>query len=475
MKMVKLKGLGVFFLAMMTLNIHSQKVYDLVVAQDGTGDYQFINSAISKTSNSRKKIFIKNGTYKEKVLIDVNKKNVHLIGESVDGVIITYDDYSGKTSGMTTATSYTVKIDADGFYAENITFENTATAAQAVAIYTTSDTIAFKNCKFLGYQDTHYADKGRQYYLNCETRGDVDFIFGSAAAFYDHSKIISRKRQGGHITAPSETVIKSTITGGTLYHGILFKDCILSAESGLADNSCDLGRPWGPYSSSVYINCEMGSHIKPIGWSTWENDNHLTAYFAEYNSKQPGSGLLDVSQRADWSKQLTEADTSYYSLSFYFKGWDPLKKTTALAPPTNPIIIGDSVKWDKVDNARGYVIIRNDSVIGFSATTSFFNNGIYGSYKIKTVSTYGAMSEPSSLATGIENTITRNNYQIRFIDGELFTPEYKEIIIYDITGKQVRSDISNNNISLQNLKNGIYIARIKLKDNYLLTYKFYKN
>ncbi len=459
---------------------HAQtKVFDKVIAKDGTGDYTSVLTAISMYSKSRKIFFIKNGIYQEKILISAQKTNISLIGESVEGVIITWDDYAGKSAtSSSTAESYTFRLEGDGFYAENITFQNTATQAQAVAVYTRADTIVFKNCRFLGYQDTHYADNGRQYFLNCEVRGDVDFIFGNAAAVYENSTIISRNRKAGYITAPSEAVLTSSKQGGgTNYHGILVKNSGLIAESGLSAGSCYLGRPWGPYAASVFFNCKMDEHIKPEGWSVWSTDpgndgynNHNTAFFAEYNSMDLLENPLDTSFRVTWSQQLTDADTAFYGLVNYFNGWNPTLKTTVLKAPVNVILSDDSLSWDAVGGARGYVIFRNDSVVGFSFTNGFLiNNKLSGTYRIKSVSSIGGLSEASEVAVVTRIPAVHNmdaGTAIMYISQDkLFLPENERIEIYQITGEMVKTAYFAQQVNLTNIKPGIYIVKMILDEN----------
>ena len=121
--------IGVLTMLVFVTELNAQtKVFDKIIARDGTGDYTSITTAISMYSNSRKIFFIKNGVYNEKILIRAQKTNIRLIGESVDGVIVTWDDYAGKSAtSSSTAESYTFRVEGDGFYAENITFQNTAT------------------------------------------------------------------------------------------------------------------------------------------------------------------------------------------------------------------------------------------------------------------------------------------------------------------------------------------------------------
>ena len=249
------------------------QVYDFVVAKDGSTRYSTIKLALDKvpaSSPNRTLIFVKNGVYEEKVWVYANKKNVSIIGESVDGVVISWDDYSGKTSGMSTADSYTLLVEGDDFYGENLTIKNTAgNVGQAVAVRTTGDRQIFKNCKFIGFQDTYYAHKKRQYNVDCYVEGATDFIFGDATTVFENSTINSVKG-GQYITAPNDTkLISTTASGDPFYHGLLFLECLLTADEDVPANSYYLGRPWGAPGSAVYIDCTLGEHIRPAGWSEW--------------------------------------------------------------------------------------------------------------------------------------------------------------------------------------------------------------
>ncbi|WP_282097931.1 pectinesterase family protein [Sinomicrobium weinanense] len=75
------------------------KVYDFVVDQSGKGDFTTVQEAINAVPDFRKKetkIFIKNGKYKEKLVLPVSKTNVTFIGESMTYTILTFDDYASK-------------------------------------------------------------------------------------------------------------------------------------------------------------------------------------------------------------------------------------------------------------------------------------------------------------------------------------------------------------------------------------------
>ncbi len=207
------------------------QVFDFVVDAAGSGDFTSIQdaiSAVSDNSSERTLIFIKNGIYYEKVLVPASKINVSLIGQSAHGVILTYDDNPQK--GTSPADTYTLHADADGFYAENITVENTSgKVGQAIAIRTTGDTMAFKNCRFLGFQDTYYAHKRRQYNLKCFVQGGTDFIYGDATTVFD-SCTINCVNGGSYISAPADTKLVTNIAGTNFLHGLLFRFCNVTAD-----------------------------------------------------------------------------------------------------------------------------------------------------------------------------------------------------------------------------------------------------
>jgi pectinesterase len=288
------------------------KSSNIIVAQDGSGNYKTVQeafNAIPESNSKRIVIFIKNGRYKEKLVLGASKQKVTIIGESVEGVVLTYDDHSGKkidTDTINTYTSYSTSIEADDFLAENITFENSAgRVGQAVALMVKSDRVQFKNCRFIGNQDTFFTNTtGRIYIKDTYIEGTTDFIFGDAVAVFDNCTLHSKKKS--HVTAAS------TPQGNK--YGYVFFNCKLTADSGLRGVS--LGRPWRPYARVAYIKCDIDSHIDSLGWNNWRNpENEKTAYYAEYKNTGPGS---DVSKRVSWSIQLTDNEVAQYKIEKIF-------------------------------------------------------------------------------------------------------------------------------------------------------------
>ncbi|HTD97367.1 MAG TPA: pectinesterase family protein [Edaphobacter sp.] len=255
------------------------------------------------------------GTYRERVIITQNHPNITLLGmgKSPEDVIIT-NALNAKTAGGTFFTE-TVEVNGAGFQADNLTFENAAgTTGQAVAIAVRSDRAIFKHCRFLGHQDTLFADYGRQYYLDSYIEGGVDFIFGNAAAVFDRTELHSNGP--GFLTAQSRT----SADQATGY--VILNSKVTNAD--LAGKSIGLGRPWRPFSRVVYINTELSADLAPAGWNNWgKTSNEATAFYAESNSTGPGAR---PTSRVPWSHQLTPAQAKPFLPATFLRGsdkWNP--------------------------------------------------------------------------------------------------------------------------------------------------------
>ncbi|MCZ8522449.1 MULTISPECIES: pectinesterase family protein [Paenibacillus] len=291
----------------------------VVVDKNGSGAYTTVQAAINSipdNSTTTRTIYIKNGTYNEKINIPSTKPNITLLGQSTLGTILTYND-TAATAGSTTNSASTM-VRASNFQARDITFRNTAgpSAGQAVALYVSGDRAIFKNIKVLGNQDTLYATgTGRQYYYNSYIEGTVDFIFGSATAVFENCEI--RSLGTGFVTAAS--------TDQSQKYGYVFLNSRLT-KNGAGKATVYLGRPWRPYAAVTYINTAMDSHIRPEGWNNWGNTaNEATARYYEYGSTGAGA---NASARVDWAKKLTSSQAGAITAKSVLAGtdgWDPTK------------------------------------------------------------------------------------------------------------------------------------------------------
>ena len=270
------------------LQSHAQTLkvqHDLVVAKDGSGDFRYIQDAINAVRVFLPKpitIKIKKGFYKEKLEVYSTLTNITFVGESLDSTIISYDDFSGKGK-METFDSYTLKVSGNDIKFKNLTIENTAgKVGQAVALHVEGDRCVFENCKFLGNQDTIFAsgENSRQYFSKCYIEGTVDFIFGSSTVLFENCHIHSKT--DGYITAASTPI--------WVAYGYVFKDCKLTAEKLVS--KVYLGRPWRDFAKTIYINCEMGSHILQEGWNNWDRpETEQSIFYAEFGSKGAGASI----------------------------------------------------------------------------------------------------------------------------------------------------------------------------------------
>ena len=296
--------------------------YDIVVSPDGHGDFATVQQAIDAVPDYSHEhittIYIRKGVYKENVHIPHSKFRMHISGEDALGTIITFDKAAKHNWPLTgypigTSGSATIYIHSSYVTFENLTFENTAgegkEIGQAVAVFTDGDFLFFKNCRFIGNQDTLYTygrygkDGGikRNYFLDCYIEGTTDFIFGPSIAYFENCTIHSKKNS--YVTAAS------TLKGQK--YGYVFKNCRLTAAEGIT--KCYLGRPWGAYAKTVFIDCELGSHILPEGWHDWEKpgkpDTKKNSYYAEWGSYGPGA----AGPRVKWARKLTARKAAGYT------------------------------------------------------------------------------------------------------------------------------------------------------------------
>lgn len=298
----------------------------LVVARDGTGQFRTINEAIEVCRafmEYHKVIFVKAGTYKEKIVIPSWLSHIEILGEDPATTIITYDDhanivYAPTGKGMGTFRTYTLKVEGSDITLRNIAIENNAAKlGQAVALHTEGDRISIIGCRLLGNQDTVYTGTAhtRLWFADCYIEGTTDFIFGPSTAWFERCTIHSKA--DSYVTAAS--------TPADAAYGYVFNHCQLTAAEGVT--KVYLGRPWRPYAHTLFMNCTLGSHIVTVGWNNWNNsDNEKTTRYAEYQNNGPGA---NTSSRVAWSRQLTKKEAAQVTPENVFainSRWNPQAK-----------------------------------------------------------------------------------------------------------------------------------------------------
>ena len=313
------KVLGLLLLLVAVSGTWAQERQDtIVVSRDGTGNFRTLQEAIESARafmDYTVTIYVRNGVYKEKVIVPSWVENIDIIGEDRDKTIITYDDHAN-INKMGTFRTYTVKVEGSDITFKNLTIENNAAQlGQAVALHTEGDRLKFINCRILGNQDTIYtgAKFTRLYFKDCYIDGTTDFIFGPSTALFENCIIHSKRNS--YVTAAS--------TPKEAKYGYVFKHCKLTAEPGV--DKVYLGRPWRPYAYTLFIECELGKHIVSAGWHNWgKQSNEETARYMEY--KNTGEGA-NASERVAWSKQLIKKEAEAVTVDAIFRtqsNWNPI-------------------------------------------------------------------------------------------------------------------------------------------------------
>ena len=407
------------------------RLFDAVVAQDGTGDYKTVQEAIDAAPKSRIApwlIFVKNGTYEELVTIPDSKPFIHLIGQDKEKTTICYWINNGGSSDIgweystnnpqskTYGKQGVVQVNSTDFYTENISYiDSYGVERQAgpmgLAMSSRNDRQAFNNCQFRSYQDTWYTDVRsttvRQYVNNCLIEGAVDFYYGAGNNYIENSTF-RLAREGSVIVAPSHPA-------GTPWGYVMVNNTI-DGRGG----SNKLGRAWQNQPQAVWINTTLKTTIAAEGWSEWHIAPRL---FAEYNTMDADGNPVDLNNRRTTYKvdadKLAPGETSpvtrqavlsaeeaarytYEAVTSGTDDWNPRRFFEPVDAPAN-LKYGAAdrtLTWTPSDYAICYVVIdRNDQVVGFTKDNAFTTDGKSAQYTVKAVNEYGSLSLPATVST----------------------------------------------------------------------------
>lgn len=304
----------------------SSVMANVMVAQDGTGDFLNITDALKGIPLGyigRYVIYIKEGIYEEVFNVTRDFENITFVGDGIGYTVITGD--RNVASGLfNTYRTSTVGISSTGFYARDITFQNTAgpSGHQAVAVRAGADFLVFYHCSFEGYQDTLYALSSRQFYRECKISGTVDFIFGNAIAVFQDCEIVARlalQAQQNTITAHGRKLSADV-------SGYSFQNCTIYGEPNLLNAGYSvptyLGRPWKAYSRVVFLQSEMEALVKPEGWLPWNESNPFTdtLYYGEFENRGPGSNTQGRVQWAGVHSTMTQEEADQFNVQNFLAG-----------------------------------------------------------------------------------------------------------------------------------------------------------
>ena len=418
-----------------------RKLFDAVVAQDGSGDYTSIIDAIAGAEAGRTSpwlIYIKNGVYEGHHDIPVNKPFIHLIGQSRDGVIITDDLLSGGDNALPVQDGSTMVVNSKDCYFENLTIENSfgyqnLAGPQALALYTKENHFTLNNVYLRSYQDTYLTTRNvadRHYVRNSRIEGAVDFIYGAGDVFFDRDTISVNRDAGGYIVAPNHST-------GTAWGYVFSNNYIMNDR---VDNVITyFGRPWHESPKTVFINSTLspGLSIYPKGW--FYKMGAIPAVFADYNTMDANGNPVDLNQRIEdyeydvkdemgnvvevvkgkAKNRLTDEEAASYSYENVIlrsgDSWDPRLMTEAPQQPTNLTLKNGKLSWDEVPYSRMYIVFKNGQVIGYSLEANFTEPApqtqlmaaaaaAEDAYQVQAVGEFGALSPISDPASTLPIT-----------------------------------------------------------------------
>ncbi len=408
----------------------AMKLFDAVVAKDGSGNYTSVIDAINAAPSGRTTpwlIYIKNGKYLGHHDIPATKPFIHLIGQSRDSVVISDNRLSGGPTAVNVNLGATMVVNSTDVYFENLTLENnfgydSLKGPQALALYALTNHFTTNNVWLRSYQDTYLSAynsiSDRQYHHKSKIEGAVDFIYGGGDVFFDTCNITVNRPDGGYIVAPSHGK-------GTAW-GYVFRNCIIDESPRIHNGSNYFGRPWNNAPKTVFINTTLKTGIKPAGW--WYTFGTIPAIFADYNTMDSLGNPVDLSQRISAyqynstdsagkpivvkgtaKNSLTDAEAASYTYENVTlrstDTWDPRFMVIAPDAPSNLKLSTSTLSWDSVQYARLYIVFRNDSVVGFSTATSFTDSsavaGLGYIYKVQAVGEYGTLSLKSTASSAL--------------------------------------------------------------------------
>lgn len=405
------------FAFLCTCIVLNAQTYNATVAKDGSGTHTTVSAAIqSAPTNSTTPyyILVKSGVYNEKDTVPTNRPNIVMVGENVLTTVIYFNDnantlYNGSAVGTSGSSAFFVN--GANFTAFNITFQNNSgvAAGQAVAVNISGDKAAFRNCRFLGFQDVLYCKNSgvASYFKNCYIEGTVDFIFGASTSWFDSCYIFCKSRASGGVIAAPNTAAGTSF--GSPW-GFVFCNCKINGASGMS-SLYYLGRPWQNKPQAVYLDCNMSDVIIPLGWSGSSAGSATTSdvSFGEYNSSGAGA---NAGSRAAFSSQLNAIQYANYTKSNVFGSWDYCSVTNVCNAIDYPVATANfsgtqinssssSFTWNMCwPLAITYTLKRSNNGGAYTTVDNFTGGS----------TTYNYSSADNSMPSGVNKYILQMTY-----------------------------------------------------------------
>lgn len=434
------------------------RLYDAVVAADGTGDYKTLQEAIAASPEGRTApwlIFVKKGKYTGHVTIPSSKPYIHIIGQDKNLVTIADSRLSGGDKAYGISDGATLDIESDNNYIEGVDLQNSYgveqnAGPQALALCSNGDKLIMNNIKLRSYQDTWYTGGGinhRAFITNSWIEGAVDFFYGQGDIMITNDTINIVRKNGGYIVAPNHPQ-------GTKW-GYVFLNNVITAPGVPSETSVWLGRPWHNAPKTVFINTKAEVTIPATGW--YQTMGGIPALWAEYNTMDGDGNPVDLShRRTDYyytvkdgagnttdtirgnsaTAVLTAEEAAQYTVKNVCGGddaWNPEMTCEPCDAPL-PTVSGAVISWEAVPYAICYVVTKDDEIAGFTTDTQFTTTA-KGTYSVQAANEYGGLSAKAkvSVADGIDNIAA--------------TDKAGTVVgIYTIDGKRITKTVPGINI-----------------------------
>ena len=364
------------------------RLYDAVVAQDGSGDYLTVQAAIDAAPAGRALpwlIFVKKGVYEGHHDIPANKPYIHIIGQGREDVEISDSRLSGGENAYPVQTGATMVVNAQNCFFEGVSLVNSwgrdkNNGPQALALYSVQDRFILNRCGLISYQDTWltaYTPNYRQYAKDCWIEGAVDFIYGQGNVVFDQDTINIVRKSGGYIVAPNHAA-------NTTW-GYVFLNNVITAPGVPSETDVWLGRPWHANPKTVFINTKAEVTIPAAGW--YDHMGGLPVLWADYNTVDGKGNPVDLSQRRktywavengdtiyqDAKNYLTDEEAAQYTVKNVLSGDDGWNPELMCEPCDAPVVTisGSKMQWQAVPYAICYVVLCDGEVVGFTTETSY--------------------------------------------------------------------------------------------------------
>lgn len=290
---------------------------ELSVALDGSGQFcswQGALDAVPANNTAPVTISIENGVYHG--LVNVNgKQNITLRGKDREQTILSGVNNNTLNDG-TRARALFGAESTNGLVIENVTIHNRTpqggSQAEALRLQKCEKCVVRKS-DIVSLQDT-LLWSGLIYAEDCYIAGNVDWIWGDGAVYFNRCEIKNVGRSG--------YIVQSRNGGGK--SGYVFVDSKLTADAGISGTTlARIDVSEYPDSHVAFIDCTLGSHISKAGWTVSGGSAPASLRFWEYQSKDSSGAPIDVSGRVAGKQISADQAAQMRDPKVVLGGWQP--------------------------------------------------------------------------------------------------------------------------------------------------------